>query len=135
MNNSFEFESSGGGVFVKQGPCFAQPLRLLSLSHVQRYAGLRLSFSVCGCMRVFSGLFLPIFMFPRALHGMPRYRTMRAVWRGVKCLARWSYPARCRLSMRSSQRFIQAIRCFTAAWGELSGKYISASSFFAHAHA
>ena len=30
-------------------------------------------------MRVFSGWFLPIFMFPRALHGMPRYLTMRAV--------------------------------------------------------
>ena len=87
---------------------------------------------VCGCFRDYSCRFL---CFLRALHGMPRYRTMRAVWRGVKCLARWSYPARRRLSMRSSQRFIQAIRCFTAAWGELSGKYISASSFFAHAHA
>ena len=78
-------------------------------------------------------------LFPLALHfpsslpyGSPRCSTMALTCRGVKVLFDVWYPMLCSSPMSGVQRFIHPMRCFTAVFGMLSGKYISDSSFLVY---
>ena len=78
-------------------------------------------------------------LFPLALHfpsslpyGSPKCSTMALTCRGVKVLFDVWYPMLCSSPMSGVQRFIHPMRCFTAVFGMLSGKYISDSSFLVY---
>ena len=67
-------------------------------------------------------------------YGQPRYSTISATSFGVKNLADFLYPFASRAYRSGMQRFIHAIRWFTAVCGLLDiGKYIMASSLLPYA--
>ncbi len=74
-----------------------------------------------------------LFVLPSSLpYGSPRCSTMALTCRGVKVLFDVWYPMLCSSPMSGVQRFIHPMRCFTAVFGMLSGKYISDSSFLVY---
>ena len=75
----------------------------------------------------------PPLHFPSSLpYGSPKCSTMALTCRGVKVLFDVWYPMLCSSPMSGVQRFIHPMRCFTAVFGMLSGKYISDSSFLVY---
>ena len=102
-------------------------------ARLRRFPSLPLAFPRFSSFPSLSPLFPLALHFPSSLpYGSPRCSTMALTCRGVKVLFDVWYPMLCSSPMSGVQRFIHPMRCFTAVFGMLSGKYISDSSFLVY---